>query len=186
MSFLYYRRGDEWVRVDADAYSQVTSGSVGECPTLYDVYVTAICEYYPFNGSGTIQYLGHYTGQISGPLSEITFLIPGVLVGGMASFLVPGLDYARNGTPVGGLFGSDPLNTPKNRGNNLLTGPWEYQSITRVDGLPDDCGAGGCQTIFTAGGVEVLRLNECPEITDGRECSDCCREILPLLRAIRI
>lgn len=57
----------------------------------------------------------------------------------------------------------------------------------RNDALPDDCG-GSCETFFYRDNQTIFQLPACPEISEQppTHCSDCCRELLPLLRSLHI
>ncbi len=196
MEYLYYRCGDEWVRVPADTFTQETGeGEPGLCPgTYYYVKATAQAEYY--RGSVVFEtYEAYYesravAGQTGTPLGPLNGLnTPFTSVGGNYFYGPPlaGKDASRNGLYVFFAIGNNKDNQRDwRRANNRVVSA-VITSIESVDG-PDDCGEGGaCITKFYRGETLVLTLEECPEVTNGREdCSDCCRQRLPIARAITV
>lgn len=123
----------------------ILGGAAGECEGVeYDVVATAECTYFrpEFTGIPPRTYIGVYTARIVGPLSTVTPIIPGIRVGGLGTASAPPLDFSRDGSnnAVGSFTGSDPEGIQKNQGDNQVTGLFQYESITRVDGLPDNCG----------------------------------------------
>jgi hypothetical protein len=193
--YFYYRRNDEWVRVLADSYTQGSPPpSPGECPTTYRWSFDCLCKVYPSSGSPPYTYLGSYYQLVYGPISQYQLVLPGTLVGGMQDFQAAPLEYSLNGVVTGGFQTSDPNYTYKNRSNNIVIGPVSNLVITRLDGQADNCSSGGggggggaCQTRFFLSGVQVLGLDSCPEVLDSADdCSDCCRLLLPIARAISI
>lgn len=196
-SYLYYQRGDEWVRVNADSFTQGSSGPTnGYCAgTYYIVEAVGQCIYRE-GLSGQIIYTCYWrssifqqTAAVIGPVGAI--VTPFVQVGGLSGF-GPAINI-RDGTP--NIKGMNAYNNSlgKNRqfqsGNNRTLNA----SITKItaNGGLDNCppppgSAGACQTIFRLNGAITLTLQSCPAITDGRGCSDCCSEILPLIRSLRI
>lgn len=124
---------------------EIPSGGAGECVGVeYDIVATAECTYFrpEFTGIPPRVYIGVYTARIVGPLSTVTPIIPGDRVGGLGTSAAPPLSFSRDGSnnAVGSFVGSDPEGIQKNQGDNQVTGVFQYESITRVDGEPDDCG----------------------------------------------
>jgi hypothetical protein len=162
-SYLYYDRNGEWVRVNADAYSRIVSGApLGQCSTIYRVTFKATY-FRSFNRT-----LNFTFNNLNGPLT------------GFEAYIQNGNCWARvraNGAWVNNNSGIS--------GNSVVQQPFDIV-ITRSDGQPDNCGVGSCQTRFTLNGQQTLTLPTCPEISDGRGCRDCCRELLPLLRSIHV
>lgn len=196
-SYLYYRRGDEWVRVNADAFTTQTDRPAnGYCSgTFYIVEAVGQAIYRP-GVSGETIYTCYWrsstlqqSAAVIGPVGEI--VTPFVQVGGLSGFGPP--LQIRDGTPnIKGMSAYD-NSFGRNRlfqsGNNRTLSA-TITKITPNGGL-DNCppppgSPSGCTTIFTLNGAETLRINTCPEITDGRGCTDCCSEVLPLIRSIRI
>ncbi len=176
-SYLYYKRGDEWVRVNADRYSreQVTIGGEyppvpgGQCVATYRVKVRRSSR---LSGPGPIE-----TVDIAGPIEER-----------VGPYTGPENDRRR----VHGLF--DRFNRNRIGSNNEeLINPitFIWISVDRKDGLPDNCGDGPgseteCHTKFYKDDSLVLSLSSCPEVTSGRGCSECCQELLPMIRSLHI
>lgn len=122
-----------------------TPGSpFGNCDGVeYDVEATFLARYFPaeFTGLPPVDYTATASARITGALFRIEPVLPGTLVGGLQSFRAAPLDFRdkATGTVIGSFVTSDPSNTPKNQGNNQAIGSFVYTSITRVDGLPDNC-----------------------------------------------
>jgi hypothetical protein len=190
--YFYYSRDDEWVRVLADSYTQSEPPpSPGNCSVAYDWSLNCTAIAYPFSGEPAFTYESQQYIRIVGPLTQYSFLLPGVVSGGMGSFQAPSLEIKLGGVVVDAFFPSDPSGTRKNRANNQLIGPISNQTITRVDAQPDNCsvGGGGCQTRFFVDGLQILGLDSCPEIRDSADdgqCSDCCSQLLSIARSISI
>ncbi len=171
--YFYYRRGEEWVRVLADSFTQGPPPSApGQCE---NVGYVGLVEY--TRGDGLVQVAG--TGAVWGPVTGV-FLYP--LTGGNNVFIgCHGSYYGAYSSEVVYLF------VVQDGATNYTHA--EIIQLYRIDGLPDDCAAaGGCQTEFFLNGNSVLVIPTCPEVLDSseeNECSDCCRQLLPLARSIR-
>jgi hypothetical protein len=179
---FYYSIDGQVTSIEADSWRQETSaGGLGECPVLYDWSLNCTAIIYRRGGLPPITYESSQYVRIAGPLSQYELPLPGALRGGMASWLAPSLEIKLNGVGVNSFSGSDPANNTKNRADNQLIGGISNQVITRVDGLPDNCGSLSCQTIFTIDGVDYFTLGECPVVTDTppNECAECCAQLLP-------
>ncbi len=176
VSYLYYRRGDEWVRVNADSYEQITESGpppspTGNCSTKYRVFAT----YTVTSRSGKYLHTREdwpISSTVPGPVTGVAIENEGRIV---AVYNANGL-YAGRSVSSGSVRASELLGVKH----------------TRIDGLPDDCpppGNGGdsgeCSTVFSLEGSEVLTLDHCPEITEN-SCRDCCSELLNLARRIRV
>lgn len=179
-NYLYYERDDEWVRVDADNYTQqpkvaqtsVIPSSTGQCPTLYQLTIR-------FEGLG-IRGWEEYPRNVSirafGPIEGKVTVIPGT--------------YGQQG--VRATINSTGESQPTLIVNEPPFGYWDARNFRitarREDGQPDNCDAPaeGCETRFYRDGNLVLTLDNCPAITNGQGCQECCRELLPAMRSLTI
>lgn len=176
-SYLYYKRDAEWVRVIADSYareyaSQPASFSGGQCAIDYRVFVT-YDRYYKgrLDREGDTRTSPRY---FRGPIRRIWHDI----------------DASRD-------IKIDHGNSSTNILVDSLSSPTTFKNIRNVfvtprSGGPDNCGnvpgygQGECSTVFTRGDQQVLTLTACPEVTDGRGCDSCCRQLLTIAKAIKI
>jgi hypothetical protein len=176
MHYLYYRRNDEWVRVQADSYerqyqSDPTYFTGGQCVAEYSVIFTV--DQYTSAGVYVNTLIDRALGQFAdGPISDVSLTDANKRV----------RVYDRLGSKVFQLTNS----------NNYMLNLRNVK-VSRRNGVADNCGntagstTGDCSTVFKlASGATVLTLPSCPEITDGKGCSECCRELLPLARSIAI
>jgi hypothetical protein len=147
-SYLYYRRGDEWVRVDADR------STIAVTPSGYQFYV----------GPNWIR-----SGSNGCPLG-------GEYIAYYGATPVPASPTARFYSNGFGECTGEIYLLNFNGHNALFKGypTWMEEKLL------------GCETKFYKNNDLVLRLSSCPEVTNGRGCNDCCRELLPLLRGVRI
>ncbi len=207
-SYLYYRRGGEWVRVNADSFTQVPQpGGLGQCSDSYTLSVT-------FNGTrvSTNAFLGPFTrttATATGPITGIVGVNPnlGSLQGGyvwgvrfragnLTGASWPSGVYVSPNSSLGvqlGVSATDPYKTGFLSGNGggggFIVNPINITNVsyTRLNGQADNCGVPTCQTIFKLGNSTVLTLSTCPEISEGpNACSDCCAQLLPIARSISI
>lgn len=174
--YLYYKRGDEWVRVKADAYSleyqnDPTTFNGGQCVVEYRVLFTV--DQLNSTGGYVNTLVDRSIGQfVKGPIYEVKISNDKKRV----------ISIGPNGTSAS--FSSVNSTYTFSNLRNI--------KVSRRDGLPDSCGnspgqgAGTCSTIFKLNGSTVLTLGTCPEITNGRGCSDCCKELLPIARSITL
>ena len=173
---LYYRRGEDWIRVNADSYTQALgpgSGFLGgQCVGIryrivvsYDNYLRGT-----FSKRDTRILSSSYLGKIQGVRIDYSSVTSQIIV----------LHDNRETR-------ADYESTSNTQWYNI-----RIESVTRLAGLPDDCGngpdyvPGGCVTTFTLNGSTVLTLNSCPEVTNGNECRHCCKELLPIARRIDV
>ena len=173
--YLYYRRGDEWVRVDADSYERKHESDpnytpLGKCENVR--YNVGYYIYYIYAYGGAERRVYVYWSGVYGPITKIDAGADGVVYGAIKT---------RDGvlTSVKAQDGAGVLRFP------------EELYIARFDGGPDNCGdpnggVGKCTTVFKRNGSIVLALDSCPDVTNGDECADCCKELLPMARSITI
>lgn len=165
-NYLYYRQGDEWVRVEADDYAQETSSTPGQCSGNYRLAVNVTWTGFGQTQTRRLEAGGGYRGpltnfrvQTSPNGQKLEWYVDTVSNG---TVLIGSVFYDR-GTPYSGDF--DPF----------------------YFGGDDNCGAESCITTFTLGGSVVLTLDDCPEVTGGpHDCSDCCRQHLPVMRSLSL
>lgn len=203
-SYLYYRRGDEWVRVSADSYDQTPENIPGQCVDVrYRVTIRAAA----FRPDGTVRVAAtDLPINCFGPIGTVIgfndlrptgsravgVLLPcnGVIDSQTSSDVATAERLGYTGTrgnatrPTGFVVAGIRYLTS---GGGLTGVTTQVISVTAVrqDGLPDDCGS-RCTTKFYRNDSLTLELPDCPEVTNGRGCSDCCAELLPLARSIRI
>lgn len=121
----------------------VFGDGTGQCMDSYSVVVSAVCEYVPGPVSSTPQYTytGTYTSNMTGPLTDINFRLPGTLVGGIANNSAAPIEFRRN---QGSFFGMTVIgvdNTDnKGQGSNQVIGPVTFISATPIGGFEDNCG----------------------------------------------
>ena len=183
-------------RVEAESFTRVTTpGEVARCSNVtYNVVVTARLECDPstFGAPNVFATRTFSYGSAPGPVWP---------------FKVPGDSYSGRGS--GNRLQLPPITTLNPDGSRRYSFPRQFSTkpglarswrwwiveilnveATRNDGLPDDCGLpGNCSTQFLIGNQTVYELNSCPEISEGEPpdtCRNCCRELLPLLRNIRV
>lgn len=175
--YLYYRRSEEWVQVQADSYERISSdGPTGQCPgILYRITFTQNFVYTQFgsnyqeNIQGSAVRTIDRRGPIAGPIHYFEGQIAYVDI-----FIGPNQARINWNVRSGRRFVVTDSLPPTNI------------SMVPLEDLPPECQSSSCETSFTLNGSETLRLSHCPEITNGRGCSDCCRELLPLLRSLHI
>lgn len=181
--YLYYRRGEEWVRVDADRYERITKPgssagfSGGQCVIGYFVFYT---------------YSANFQGTPRGGSGNVAFG-EGPIIGMEIEYGPSNIDTAPNLGCYIYLNDSTGRNVVASFGGYNWQGQPTVQidSIRRRDNQPDNCGdppstPATCETEFYRSGNLVLTLPDCPEITDGRGCSACCSDLLPILQGIRM
>ena len=174
-SYFYYKRGEEWVRVRADSYSREYQSDPaafegGQCATAYSIFATVDVWY-----KGKILTVGQEenTGRrpITGPIVRVFIRED-----------EKGILAQRSDGGFGSVGRFQEFGTTFRNLRNVR--------LVRVDAKPDNCGSlpstGPCSTEFRLNNSVVLALNSCPEITDGRGCSECCRELLPIIRSLHI
>lgn len=163
-SYLYYKRGEEWVRVNADSYSTETEPSEGgQCPTFYGYTINF--GYLRFGVTTQRQIVRNCT-------SSQRFLGPMSLVWTSKTISVQ--------NPTQTLLLLSAVGT-----SDTITSASITYAICGLE--PDNCGPpGACKTLFQLNGSTVLTLNECPEVMERDSCSDCCAELLPIARRISI
>lgn len=121
----------------------VFGDGTGECPEQYAIVVSAQAEYTPGPVSGTPQYTYgvRYFTNVTGPLSNLNFEIPGQVVGGIANNSGPPLRFFIG---TSGPFGMTVLDnddpTNKGQGTNRVIGPVVWESAQLTGGGEDNCG----------------------------------------------
>ena len=168
--YFYQAENGETIRVEAESYEQNSSSSSGQCPTRY--LVKATLHYYylpPFDNNP--DYVVDVESPLTGPVGDPYPTEPNQ----------PGrwlIEYANGVTTFHRVF------------NGYLK-PLKYENLskTRLDGLPDDCGSGGCTTEFYRGSQVIHSIDYCPSIdTEPPEddCCDCWRQAAAIARTIRV
>lgn len=204
--YLYYAQGEEWVRITADAYEQNSSISGGQCTEVtYDVVIT-VTSTNTRNGTRTETRGFRYDG----PIELITLYIdrprPSNATWYTNVIIKAGRAYFNDGSFANGTLVRAGYTYVRESDGRTFADP-DYQAwifnnaffsdpptatidnvqIIPRDGAVDDCGDGGCTTTFFLNGDPVLTLDDCPEVTNGRnDCADCCAQLLPIARAIRV
>ncbi len=185
-SYLYYRRDDEWVRVEADNYSQITTTTTPE-------FEGGQCCGDWYNVKGTVDHISQTTGDVN----VLTFNIGGVITNrlfGPVRGLVMGVDSTgrdRLFIAASDINCNYLLYTARTASSGRYLANGRISSVTQLNSPPRDCGnpasQSTCETTFTLNGLTVLALPTCPEVTNGQDdCSDCCAQLLPIARSITI
>lgn len=175
-SYLYYKRGAEWVRVKASKYTRETVPSQGgQCVgQQYIVTWSVTSKYYPAFYDGR-QYTNNRTRIVDG----------GNWKGPMRAKATPD-------THVGTRYAND---QPDVSFYEMEANKGEILSIFNVKVVPRypetyvPCAAdsgGSCSTKFSLNGQTVLMLASCPQVTDGRGCSECCGELLAIAKQMQV
>lgn len=124
----------------------VFGDGTGQCMDTYSVVCRAQCRYVPGPVSSTpeYEYVATYVSNMTGPLTDINFRVPGLLVGGIGNNQAPPLEFRRN---MGSFFAMTTIgvdNTDnKGQGSNQVIGGVEFVSATPVGGFEDNCGNEG-------------------------------------------
>lgn len=174
--YLYYRRGEEWARVTSDSYSRKSNSNPlyypgGQCLVDYRIFFTVD----QINDKGVYvnTLVDRSIGQfVKGPIWSVEIR-----------------DEKRRVISIGP-NGITATFRPVNSTYTLMN--LRNIKIPRRDGLADSCGdspyliAGDCQTIFKKNGSAVLTLDSCPEVSDGRGCSECCGQLVAIAKQIKI
>lgn len=192
--YLYYERGEEWVRVNADSYSQGAPAGGGrpkggKCPGQQYEVIWYITDYEfdqirnvvtraprTYNRNGFV--IG---GNWKGPTLEFNPTPPGAYVGNSYTWLRKNDGSAIIGYYVGGQTAT-----------NRVTEVTDYGLVSIKPRYPNSyvpCAAddeGSCETVFKLSGLTVLTLDSCPKITKGDGCGECCRQLLPLIKTLHV
>jgi hypothetical protein len=189
MAFYYYSLNGQHYQIEADRYTQAPSGGgpvSGQCSALYTVTIRAT-EVSVFCSGG---------GELTAPNFVVSKSgIPGPL-GAVIS--------TPSGTGCGGGYGGVTFTVESEGGASeeivavTQTGfpnaiKWKSTVIHEVtytldSGQSTACD-GDCVTRFYRGDTVIRSFPDCPVIEEDIRtpgCSECCRELLPLVRGISI
>ena len=226
--YLYYKRGEEWVRVNADTYSQEyvsdpTYFPGGKCEGKDDWYSGSWNWEFIQSDAGRLFWrsVGYRFEKVLAPIdieidtasvrprARLTYFLldsDGEKVNSASSwkFFNFAREFSRGGdgrprsiyfcrgvTSSNSFVGQDAvIRTYPIYGTFSRDSEDMSKSYPLTDAPPDNCGSnsspGDCQTIFKLNGATVLILPDCPDVTKNTGCSECCRELLPMLRDISV
>lgn len=166
MSFFYYQENGQYRQIEADSFTQVGTPVVGN-----------------FLGAGRYTFTG--LGLCTNQSLSTTQDIKGADNLGLFPFNCQTSGTSPNTHPyqvvrlylcsgaevtVGTLFGQS------------------YKGSLNISRLADACSS-GCITTFYQGSTVIQTLSFCPTIDEdirNPDCSQCCSELLPMLRAISV
>lgn len=204
--YLYYRREDEWVRVDADTFTQELESTAGQGQGVFYRVDVVISAYQPSSGrtfgprnmatgvyGPVVRVMGGNVYYPQNDSSTLGFVVAGHGNPARYSF------FEESGAGYFGYAYSSGVRSyqpevtarfvPALGGGGGLSDVivnLDDVAISRIDGLPDQ-GGETCKTKFYRNGALVLTLNECPDVIDGpHDCSECCSQLLAIARNITV
>ena len=180
------------MRVNADRFTQITQPSKpGQAAGVYYLVEATAYHLNVISGRFFSNYTTYYRSQAFlnhntalGPLKGLELSQP---AGGYTGLGLPlaGLDSSQDGYYIFNPYANDRGNrTDWSRTDNYMESA-QVTSVTVLSGTEPIGGTPGpCETKFYKNNVLVLTLAGCPEVTNGKGCSDCCGELLTLARSI--
>lgn len=177
MAYFYYQEGAETRQVEADSYQRIRGSQLLYTVTIEGIFRTVRCD----DGDIQINFITTTKDDVPGPLGAVSF--------------------EPSGTGCEGGDRGVSLYIESNASQLFIENVWtgfpsvrklHSYSVSAVNaettGTSDNV-EGACVTQFLRGGEVVLELSFCPPVDgDPRDegCSACCRELLPIVRSLRV